>query len=45
MEELVEFILPTYETLVTLLDLVKVSDVVELQEQRDELARSHVSLS
>ena len=45
MEEPAEFILPPYETLVTLLDLVKVSDVVELQEQPDELARSHVSLS
>ena len=34
MKEPDEFILPPYETLVTLLDLVKVSDVVELKSNR-----------
>lgn len=38
MEDPAEFILPPYETLVTLLDLVMAGDVAELQEKLDDLA-------
>ena len=43
-EEPARFILFPYKTLVTLLDLVKGSDVVEPQEHLDELGRSHVEV-